>query len=153
MQHLELRVPPVVQVALAAILIWISGLQADITEITLPAASAVAIMLIAAGATFAFSGVMEFRRHNTTVDPRYPDKTSQLVNSGVYQLTRNPMYLGFALALLGWSYWQENIASFIWLPLFVVYMNRFQIQAEESFMEEKFGQSYREYCLRVRRWI
>ena len=153
MQHLELRVPPLLQLASVALLIWLSSLRADITAVTLPATEAIAVMLILAGGAIALSGVIEFRQYKTTMDPRYPDNTETLVTSGIYQLSRNPMYLGFAVALLGWCYWHENLAGFIWLPLFVLYMNRFQIQAEEAFMKRKFGHAYQAYCVRVRRWI
>jgi len=153
MQDPELRIPPLLQVAFAALMIWLSSQSADITAVTLPAREAIAIMLIASGAVIAFSGVLEFRQHGTTVDPRFPHKTASFVRSGIYQITRNPMYLGFAIALTGWCYWQENLAGFIWLPVFILYMNRFQIQTEEAFLEQKFGQQYREYCLKVRRWL
>jgi len=63
------------------------------------------------------------------------------------------MYVGFLLMLSGWGVLLGNIASLALLPVFVIYMNRFQIVPEERHMREKFGEDYRHYEEAVRRWI
>lgn len=63
------------------------------------------------------------------------------------------MYLGFLSILLGWALYLTNAPAFICLPLFVLYMNRFQIHPEEKAMRSKFGDEYRLYTNSVRRWI
>ena len=55
------------------------------------------------------------------------------------------MYVGMLLMLVGWGIYLGNIASFIMLPIFILYMNRFQIMPEETFMAEKFGLAYQQY--------
>ena len=82
-----------------------------------------------------------------------PDSTSSLVVSGIYKYTRNPMYLGFLLVLLGWATFLSNLAALALLPAFVVYMNHFQIGPEERALGSLFAQEYQAYHARVRRWI
>jgi len=73
--------------------------------------------------------------------------------SGVYRLTRNPMYLGFLLVLLGWAIFLSNALAFLLLPAFIFYMNRFQIEPEEKALTSLFGQQFVAYTSRVRRWL
>ena len=75
------------------------------------------------------------------------------VHSGIYSLTRNPMYLGFLLILCGWAIFLRNAFVFPLLPMFILYMNRFQIQPEERALTENFGTMFTGYTARVRRWI
>ena len=82
-----------------------------------------------------------------------PDSTSSLVISGIYKYTRNPMYLGFVLVLLGWAAFLSNLAALALLPAFVLYINRFQIIPEEHVLTSLFPDAYPAYRARVRRWI
>ena len=66
---------------------------------------------------------------------------------------RNPMYLGFALALLGWGIFLSNPLSLAMLFVFVGYMNRFQIVPEERALESLFGDAFKAYRSKVRRWL
>jgi protein-S-isoprenylcysteine O-methyltransferase Ste14 len=63
------------------------------------------------------------------------------------------MYLGFLLALCGLGAYLANVASAVLLPLFVLYLNRFQIEPEEHAMLRKFGPEYSRYMAAVRRWV
>jgi len=63
------------------------------------------------------------------------------------------MYLGFLLILCGWAIFLSNVLVFLFLPIFIFYMNHFQIQAEERALIERFGEMFTEYAARVRRWI
>ena len=82
-----------------------------------------------------------------------PHKSETLVVSGVYRISRNPMYVGFLVALAGWALYLSNLAALVFLPLFVVYMNRYQIEPEERYMRERFGDDFDRYVGQVRRWI
>ena len=99
------------------------------------------------------SGIVSFRRAKTTVNPMKPDSTSSLVVSGIYRYTRNPMYLGFLLVLLGWAAFLSNVAALAFLPAFVVYMNRFQIRPEERVLASLFPHDCSGIPAKVRRWI
>jgi protein-S-isoprenylcysteine O-methyltransferase Ste14 len=151
--RLELKVPPVIQMAIFAGLMLIFAVLLPALSIAFFASSLVALVLASIGVAFALLGVLEFRSAGTTVDPRIPDQSSSLVTNGVYRISRNPMYVGFLLMLVGWGVFLCNIVSFLLLPFFVMYMNRFQITPEERYMLEKFGHEYRQYAAAVRRWV
>jgi protein-S-isoprenylcysteine O-methyltransferase Ste14 len=98
-------------------------------------------------------GVMAFYRAKTTVNPLKPSATSSIVQSGIYRYTRNPMYLGMLLVLLGLALYLAHPAAFVALPVFVAYLTRYQIIPEERILAARFGAEYSAYASRVRRWI
>lgn len=152
MPSLQLKIPPV---ALALIF---AGVMAAVAyslpgAVLLPFKQVIAILLVLAGITVAVAGVLAFRRHKTTVNPLTPEQSSALVATGIYRVSRNPMYLGFLLILSGWAVFLANIVAVLLLPLFVVYMNRFQILPEEQALAQRFGPSFAVYCQSVRRWL
>lgn len=152
MQNLELRIPPV---ALVTIFGAAMAMLAHVVpaSVPIPAKFAIASALVAAGALVALAGVLAFRRHKTTVNPFTPEQSSSLVATGIYRFSRNPMYLGFLLALAGWGVHLANWVSVLLLPAFVAYMNRFQIEPEERALAKRFGQQFTAYSLSVRRWL
>ena len=94
-----------------------------------------------------------FRRARTTVNPMTPQASSALVTGGIYRFTRNPMYLAMLIVLAGWGYVVANGAALAMLPLFVAYLNRFQIQPEERALAARFGEGFERYRASVRRWL
>lgn len=96
---------------------------------------------------------MVFLRAGTTVNPLAPERTSSLIVHGVYRYSRNPMYLGMVLVLLGWAVWLANAMAFAVLPAYVTFIDRFQIAPEEAVMARRFGGPFRDYRARTRRWI
>lgn len=155
MKFLELKVPPVLLFALIAGAMCGLARGLPMWTLALPgrAAAAVAVALAAAGVAIALAGVAEFRRSRTTVHPQHPEKASAVVTRGIYCWTRNPMYLGLLLALLGWAIFLANLAALAGLPAFVAWMNRFQIQPEERILAAKFGAPFTAYMAAVRRWL
>lgn len=94
---------------------------------------------------------LEFRKARTTLDPHGSAK--QLVISGIYRFTRNPIYLGFLLMVIGLPlnsglYWGILLA-----PLYVMTMTRLVIEREEVYLEKKFKGQYTSYKSSVRRWL
>ena len=61
------------------------------------------------------------------------------MGSGVYTLSRNPMYLGFLMLLLGWGVYVSNALALPFVPVVLIYMNRFQIEPEERALRSRFG--------------
>jgi len=150
---MELKIPPLIQVLLfGAGMLLISKLF-PATTLSIPANIPTGIAVIAIGIITAFAGVAEFRKAKTTVDPRHPQKSENLVTTGIYKISRNPMYLGFLIALLGWSIILKNIIALLLLPAFVIYINHYQIKPEERFLLKKFDSNYSKYCSKVRRWV
>jgi protein-S-isoprenylcysteine O-methyltransferase Ste14 len=153
MHVLELKVPPVALVFLMGALMWIVSWAMPAFGFEVPSSDILAVSVAFAGAIISVLGIVSFRQARTTVNPMKPDSTSSLVVSCVYRLTRNPMYLGFLLVLLGWAIFLSNALAFVFLPVFVVYMNRFQIEPEEKALHSLFGPQFVMYTLRVRRWL
>jgi protein-S-isoprenylcysteine O-methyltransferase Ste14 len=101
-------------------------------------------------ALIAFAMVLFFRARTSPI-PIKP--TTAIVETGPYRFTRNPMYLGLALLYLGVTLWVDTFWPLLFLPLVIFMVQRFVIAREERYLEAKFGESYRGYKGRVRRWI
>ena len=99
------------------------------------------------------SAVLSFKKYQTTVNPLKPETASTLVVDGIFNLSRNPMYLGMLLMLCAIAVQFNPIGSFIFCPLFVAYLTVFQIIPEEQAMLELFEAEFVEYKKTVRRWI
>jgi protein-S-isoprenylcysteine O-methyltransferase Ste14 len=153
LRSLELRLPPLLVWGLLAAAGYGVSRAFPALSFELPGTALAAGILAVLGAAIAVAGVVAFRRAGTTVHPQRPGEASAIVSGGVYRWTRNPMYLGFLLALAGWAVFLANPAALVALPAFVAYMNRFQIGPEERVLLTQFGASYAAYCAAVRRWI
>lgn len=153
MNALALKVPPVAQVIItAAAMYGVSKMVPSLT-FSLNGSTALAVGLGVIGMSLGVMGVTQFRIAQTTPNPQALEKVSSLVTSGIYQYSRNPMYLGLVLILLGWAFYLSHFLAFVLLPVFILYMTRFQIQPEEQMMARKFGKTYQAYLNKVRRWI
>ena len=128
---LELKVPPPALVIITGFAMWAASAAVPSLALALLWRHAVAIAIAAAGIIFGLAGVVEFRRAGTTFNPTKPGNASALVTSGVYRYSRNPMYVGVLVVLVGWAAFLANAFAFLFLPVFVAYMNRFQIAPEE----------------------
>jgi protein-S-isoprenylcysteine O-methyltransferase Ste14 len=153
MGSLELRIPPLLVVAAAAVLMWVFARWFTAARVDIFAAGIVAATSALIGVALGAAGLIEFRRAQTTVNPMDPSSTSTLVTSGVYRFTRNPMYLGFALVLLAWSVFLSNAAMLLVVAGFIFYLTHFQIVPEERALERAFGADFRAYRAVVRPWF
>jgi protein-S-isoprenylcysteine O-methyltransferase Ste14 len=150
---LELRIPPPAVGLLVGTLMWVTSSTLPSFAFTVPARTELAVAPALAGVVLGSLGFMSFRRARTTVNPIKPGETTALVAVGVYKLTRNPMYLGMLLMLIGWAIFLSNVVAFAFLPVFVLYINRFQIAPEERVLALKFGSEFAAYQASVRRWV
>jgi len=98
------------------------------------------------------SGIL-FRKAKTTVNPMNPEKATQLVNTGLYQYSRNPMYLGFFTWLLAFVILIGNPINILILPLYVLLANKLYIFPEEKALEQLFEKEFITYKNNVKRWI
>lgn len=153
MNHLELRIPPLALFIIFAVMIWVVGVYLPAGNVALPGRRVAAAITFLLGLGVVSAGVFEFRRRKTTMSPFSPERTASVVSSGIYRWSRNPMYLGMALALLGIAIWCANWLGFAVVLLFCLYLTRFQIQPEERMLLKLFGAEYAEYMAQVRRWI
>lgn len=92
-----------------------------------------------------------FRRHRTRPEPWEP--ATALIAEGPYRLSRNPMYLGMAVAAAGIALFFESIAALVLLAGVIVVMDRWVIEREEAYLARRFGDEFAAYRKRVRRWI
>lgn len=153
MKALENKIPPPIVAVLFAVAMWgISGFGLLFELNVLVRGIAIAVLLLA-GAFFSLSGMLNFKKAETTVNPLKPETASSLVVSGIYQVTRNPMYVGMVLFLLAWGIHLSSVWAFFGVPGFVLYMNRFQIAPEERALAEIFGAEFENYQSKVRRWL
>jgi len=154
LSKLELRVPPPLVMLLFMVTVFVFDYIAPFNLFYLPWLSYVLVIsLIVLGGVIALWGVKEFREAKTTVNPLKPESSSSLVSSGIYQYTRNPMYLGLLLALLSSVVYTQHPLGLVSALGFVLYINRFQIEPEEKMLVTLFGDEFVEYTSRVKRWF
>ena len=153
MSNLELKIPPPVLGLALALLMWLTSLLVSPWPIPIGFRLGAALALVAIGQGISICGILLLRRAGTTVNPFKPDAASSLVTNGVYRFTRNPMYVGLLLTLLGWAAFLSSPSALVYLVAFVLYMNRFQIEPEERVLASRFGADYAAYRTRVRRWL
>ncbi|MBA4419180.1 MAG: isoprenylcysteine carboxylmethyltransferase family protein [Syntrophus sp. (in: bacteria)] len=153
MNRLELKIPPVVVFLIFALVMQLVSSQIPAFNFYFSLRLPVAMILSLIGGIWAVPGIVSFIKSHTTVSPTKPESTSMLVTRGVYRLSRNPMYLGLLFVLAAWAVWLSNLFAFIFLPAFVLYMNRFQILPEERALQAKFGSGFNAYTMKVRRWL
>jgi protein-S-isoprenylcysteine O-methyltransferase Ste14 len=153
MNALELKIPPPLVLLIFAIAMWFAAPLTQSLPIALNVRIAMAVLLVVVGESISIAGIIRFRRAKTTINPMKAGNASSLVTGGVYQFTRNPMYVGMVLSLVGWAVYLASPITLLFVPLFVLYINRFQIAPEERVLTSIFGGDYVDYINRVRRWF
>ena len=153
MNKLELKVPPPAAALLVAVAMWLVASRTDALSFALPERRALSMVLAALGIAVSAAGTWSFWRARTTVNPTRPEAASSLVATGIFRITRNPMYLGLFLVLAGWAAHLANAAALAGPLLFALYITRFQILPEERVLAAKFGPDFEAYKLRTRRWF
>lgn len=145
--------PPVLfasAVALALGLEWVL-IRLPVPLAETPTVRFLGMTMVLAGILLVLWAAIEFRRHETSMRP---DRGSDaLVAAGPFAFSRNPMYLGEVIALVG----AGLAANRLWLiavaPIFVLAVTRLAIVREEAYLERRFGTDYLDYKARVRRWL
>ena len=151
MKFLNTKIPPPIVTILFAVLIFY--FSESFAYVDLPFKIYISLFFVLLGFFITFSSARNFKKKETTVNPIKPEEASQLVTDGFFKITRNPMYLGMLLFLLGLSIYNGLIVGLVFLPLFVGYITFFQIIPEENAMIKIFGEDYKAYMKKVRRWI
>ena len=106
-----------------------------------------------AGLSILILAVSLFKKQNTTVNPIKIENASSLVTCGIFEYSRNPMYLSMALILLGLALMFNLIGGIFFTLLFTIYITIFQIRPEEEVMEKLFGEDFLKYKKNVRMWL
>lgn len=153
MSRLELMIPPDLVWVLVAVLMWRVSVKTPRVTLPSPLRVGVAVALTILGVWLVIAARNSLARARTTWRPMSPLQTTSLVASGVYGVSRNPIYLGMLLVLFGFAAALASPVAAVLSAAFVLYLNRFQIGPEERALLEILGQEYADYVERVRRWI
>jgi len=150
---MRLKVPPVFVFTIFGVLMYLLAQFLPVGYFDFFGRKYLMFTLFTIAGSIGFISLLQFFKSKTTADPTTPLKASKLVTSGIYQFTRNPMYLGLLLMLLAWGLWLGNAFNVLLAAGFVAYMNAFQIAPEEEALLQLFDKEYRQYCTLVRRWF
>lgn len=108
-------------------------------------------ILMLLGSGLVLGTVPLFHRHTTTIRPG--EKSTALITDGPYRFTRNPIYLGMALVLAGLALLLGSLLPLLVVPFFILVIDALVIRLEERMLTSEFGDTYRSYTKRVRRWL
>ena len=152
MGWLEHKVPPPIVMVIIAALMWMGHVWLG-NDLARGLLLVLGFTFCLAGVAVAVTGFRTMVAARTSPSPTQIDLAKHLVTGGIYTRTRNPMYLGMALLLIGVAALCAN-AWWLFGPIaFVLFIQRFQIKPEERVLLKKFGVDYQAYQQRVRRWI
>ena len=101
--------------------------------------------MMISGLIIILSAIILFKKYQTTITPLNPSNATKLITDGIYKFSRNPMYLGLLLVLVGISIILNLTGGFFLIPLFILYLNLFQIIPEENAMVDLFKDEFLEY--------
>jgi len=153
MTRLELRIPPPVYAVALALLMWPVSRFTPGLALPLGWRVGIAILLVVVALGIGAAAIVAFSRARTTIHPLDPSHTSTIVTTGVYRVSRNPMYLAMLLGLLAIAVLLASPLALAVALCFIPLITAVQIRPEERILAEHFGDPYREYCRGVRRWI
>jgi len=145
------KIVPPIYLLLTLLVMAALHFGAPIARIIDPALSYSGVALIILGITITAIAAHAFARAGTPIIPFEP--STALVAGGLYRVTRNPMYLGLVVILLGAGVLFGTVSPFLTIPVFVWIIQKMFIEAEERFLEEIFGAQYLAYKSKVRRWL
>ncbi len=144
---------PIVYVIVFAVLMYVAAAVAGTLDIAFATRWSMIVTILAMGILIILIGGYQFKAVSTTVNPLKPEESTQLVTSGIYRFSRNPMYVGFFLFLVAWAVLLGSLVICLLLPFFILVITKVQILPEERVLQRKFGDDYLNYKNRVRRWI
>ena len=150
---LQLKIPPPVYAITIGLLMWFLNRYFPVFYLIDSPWNRIGIaIMIIAGSLDLWSLFLFIKKH-TTANPMKPQNTSGIVTSGLYKISRNPMYVGLLTILIGYAVWLGSVTPFLLLPVFHLLITEMQIKPEEKILEQKFGDEYLTYKNRVRRWL
>lgn len=143
-------IPPVYLFA-ALLLMWLTHRYIPIFQYVYEPVAYLGIIAVLFGITMAGISAGMFKRAGTGLEPF--DEATVLVTSGFYRVSRNPMYMGMFLMLLGVAFLMGSIGALLPILIFILIIRNNFVLGEERFMQATFGQQYLQYKSEVRRWI
>lgn len=153
MRRSSVIIPPVVVLMLFVAIMWYMAVYFPFLNLAYELHYLIPVLIAILGFLLICISSVHFYKHNTTLNPLKPELASTLIKTGLYQYSRNPIYCGLVLILIGWGVYLLNLASIFCVILFVSYLNLFQIIPEEKSLAYKFGNEFEMYKRSVNRWI
>ncbi len=150
---LALKVPPLIQLLVVGLVMWLVARFLDTGETYSTWQGLLLILFLAAGLAIICVAIITMYKLDTTIDPRDPSKASKLATVGIFNCSRNPIYLGLFVILVARNIHLYSLYASVGLPLFIWSVTKLQIIPEEQQMGAKFGIDYFSYCEKVRRWL
>jgi protein-S-isoprenylcysteine O-methyltransferase Ste14 len=145
------KIPPPFVTFFFGLCIYFS--QEYFPEFNLEFLTMLSYILYFAGLIILILAVGLFKKQNTTVNPIKIENASSLVTSGIFKYSRNPMYLGMVMILLGLALMFNVIGGILFTLLFAIYITKYQIRPEEEVMERLFGEDFLKYKNSARMWL
>jgi protein-S-isoprenylcysteine O-methyltransferase Ste14 len=149
----KIRIPPPILALIAGLLMSVLTRRLPLGRFIPVAWARLGLFPIAVGVVITAIAFISLLRVRTTLNPLDPSKATHLVTEGVFSVTRNPMYLGLLLVLIGWAVRLGTASPWLIVPLFWVMMTYGQIIREERALARLFGERYAAYRLEVSRWL
>lgn len=146
-----LKIPPPVLTLLALFIMYVCTYLIPLWQFK--SSWIVAIPFITIAIVVGFLAVLALVKADTTISPFVPQQTARLVTRGIYQYSRNPMYVSLLLVLIAAIFLYGELSTILGLIIFVLVVNHYQIKPEEKVLLQLFGEDYVQYCRQVRRWF
>ena len=150
---LQLKIPPPVYAISIALLMWLLNRYFPVFHLIDAPWNRVGIAIMITAGSLDLWSLFLFLKKHTTANPMKPQNTSGIVTTGLYKISRNPMYVGLLTILTGYAVWLGSLTPFLMLPVFYALITEMQIKPEEIILEQKFGDEYLNYKNRVKRWL
>ncbi|RAJ07405.1 methyltransferase family protein [Arenibacter echinorum] len=150
---MKLKIPPLVVTFIFALFMYLLATYMPVGYFDFFGRNYLMYLLFFLALLIGVVTLFQFFGSKTSIDPLVPSKASKLVTGGLYQYSRNPMYLALLLLLLTWGLYLGNAFNTLLAAGFVYYMNTYQIIPEEEALTNIFGKEYQKYCVMVRRWF
>ncbi len=151
LNHAGVWIPPPLLYVLPLLLARLLQIVVPLPLLPAGIVSVAAVLFLVVGIVLCIWSIGLFRRSKTSLVPIKP--TATLVLHGPYKLSRNPMYLGLLCVYLGAAFWLNSLWALVLVPLVIWIVQRMVIAKEERYLEQQFGETYRQYKAHVRRWI
>ncbi|MDA9611671.1 isoprenylcysteine carboxylmethyltransferase family protein [OM182 bacterium] len=145
------KIPPPVIALICGLVIYFT--RALFPKYVFTLTNFISILFLVLGLLMLITAVLSFKKYQTTVNPLRPEKASQLVTSGIFKFSRNPMYFAMLLVLLSITVKFNILGGAAMSVAFVLFITTFQIIPEELAMKKLFGGEFDLYQESTRRWI
>ncbi len=150
---LQTRIPPPVYMLLFGTAMWALDKYLPVLYWNIQPWTRIGWGIMGLGFLIELAAISLFLKAKTTANPMKPHNASSLVKTGLYRYTRNPMYLGIAILLTGWSIQLGSLTPLIGPPLFIFIITHMQIRPEERALAQVIGEAYLRYKSEVPRWL